>query len=846
MTFNSNDEIYNKFNKNDWDTVEKNKLSDLDKAVIIKLNEYVECESDNKNTLSIKLLPCGVSDLLIDALMNKKKSHNILNEKSITDIINDSKDNNKKNSSIIKNFIDTYNTFIKNINIKNLYTINKLPSGILNLKILEYIILFHCISLSNYTNDIVDINVDMVYHYIACKTIIKKCSNYDSLNYFNTKKIIKINDNILNNVNYVIDKIDKLYRIDICTVYDLHPIALSINEYNYLPDNNITLRLSQIKLLDSIKNNYNKKNTLIILKSSTGSGKTTSIVPIALYLKEYKSKLLEKYNKNKKNYASEIKKLNNLYVIFCCNLKQVKIQVANLCYNSNIDFSIAHTEIVYYNEEGAKVHGKKTNIYNEEVIITKSNKYDKINTSSIIITDPYTVKKLKEQNLNYDDCILFLDEPTNNLENNKIITRDNCNVMLNMTKTTILSSTTLPNETSKTIKYVYDKMKNIHGSNSEILTIEDNNVIIGHTVFSMKGDVIIPSQDINTINTVKNNIFLSKFYTPIIYKLLNKMINRDSEIINMENINNNYVKDSCIKTIQEKSNEIISDNFRSFNQSIDMNLLGCKQAYKFNNMTLIVFKDDVVNKTLNMFKNILSVFGTDKYKDMLKKKEQENKIYQHKVKIAENQLTKKTKKKSNTCDDDKKDNYYKVSSDDTQNEYNNIISSKPKLNFPEELMINSEKHIKKHSKEEIKHAKVYNIDDINLDYNESDELKILLLCGIGVYLPSLNSMYTSIVLDLSSKGLLNYVVSDHNISYGTNHPFSNVIITEEFIKNNNINTLFQLFGRVGRLGRSYHAYVYVPDTFKDVLMNYILSDDLFSYEDNVLYKTILKCEGTII
>ena len=111
----------------------------------------------------------------------------------------------------------------------------------------------------------------------------------------------------------------------------------------------------------------------------------------------------------------------------------------------------------------------------------------------------------------------------------------------------------------------------------------------------------------------------------------------------------------------------------------------------------------------------------------------------------------------------------------------------------------------------------YNTFDI------SDELMTLLFAGVGIYSTIDNTIcpnYQKTVLDLASSGQLAYIVSDISICYGTNYPINRVIVTDEFALNHSINTLFQLFGRAGRVGRSWIAVVYISDIIAREIIKY--------------------------
>ena len=95
--------------------------------------------------------------------------------------------------------------------------------------------------------------------------------------------------------------------------------------------------------------------------------------------------------------------------------------------------------------------------------------------------------------------------------------------------------------------------------------------------------------------------------------------------------------------------------------------------------------------------------------------------------------------------------------------------------------------------------------------------------GIGIYNPSqMNKSYTDLVLKLAASGSLYYLISDDSISYGTNYPFENIIV-DSFMKEHSVKTIFQLFARAGRPGKSWKANIYVHDDVIEKLNEHVLS-----------------------
>ena len=88
-----------------------------------------------------------------------------------------------------------------------------------------------------------------------------------------------------------------------------------------------------------------------------------------------------------------------------------------------------------------------------------------------------------------------------------------------------------------------------------------------------------------------------------------------------------------------------------------------------------------------------------------------------------------------------------------------------------------------------------------------DQANMLMAAGIGVYCKTHMTEYQrNLVMNIYDKLL--FLCSGKDIVFGTNLPgLTNVFIDEPFAAEQSISTLYQLMGRVGRMGRSYHATI---------------------------------------
>lgn len=124
-----------------------------------------------------------------------------------------------------------------------------------------------------------------------------------------------------------------------------------------------------------------------------------------------------------------------------------------------------------------------------------------------------------------------------------------------------------------------------------------------------------------------------------------------------------------------------------------------------------------------------------------------------------------------------------------------------------------------------------------------DDVLLALMCGIGILSSSIKDLqdphYKSLVISLASKGHLAFVISDNSIVFGTNYPFSCVIVTEEFFEvHKSPRTIIQLIGRAGRFGFGAGAEAIVDPSIAEVLVDFAKNPDKYDTEVRNIKTTI--------
>lgn len=155
----------------------------------------------------------------------------------------------------------------------------------------------------------------------------------------------------------------------------------------------------------------------------------------------------------------------------------------------------------------------------------------------------------------------------------------------------------------------------------------------------------------------------------------------------------------------------------------------------------------------------------------------------------------------------------------------------PTIAFPAWAHINTREHLVKFSDIPLKNIDASKIrlpmelTQIDIDVLDVPEWVILLLfSGVGIYMARNNLLtdrYYETVLALAAKGQLAFLIADDSINYGANYPFSHVVISDDMVSTMSINTMFQLLGRSGRVGKSYAAFGHLGPLGLQKLQNYI-------------------------
>lgn len=674
---------------------------------------------------------------------------------------------------------------------------------------------------------------------VAIQKFLNECVKFSGRSMIDNTTTITISNTLLSDLNKRLASLIENYPYNGFSVYDIAPQLLVFTDYDYaIPSRGFTPRKNQKEIIDTLVNNF-ETGFIAFLKAMIGSGKTTTAVPIAKYIE---------------NIRKTNPKYSGLQLLFCCNLKSVKNQVAQWCYNMNIKFGIGYIDP----KRGPRVvnHYTCSKTGSDRVVI--------------ICSPDYAITILSDSS-SFDKYVLFLDEPTIGADiKGSDSLEENVSVMMNMTKWSILSSATIPDPERLTpfVELYQDKCET-----GKIINVYSNEIQIGCDVKTFDNDLVVPHLNCKTgndladiRNIILQNPFLGRIYTAnVVRALWNELQAKNIPNVpniaqlftNVENMTSDKVRntamellailsrqpDSVVEEIcssrifatkeidlnamdsDQKSNsesdaddgfvweEEPAEKQDESTSSVRIDLLGTTQAYRFLNMNLIVCNDPF-RWALTNFESLLTDMANENIKSGYKL------LDNYRDDMA--QFDKKIKRLEKDIENE--DRRAQAEQDLNDNE-------SPKIKFPTKYQINTIDHIATYAKS---HAGRINSrivrDPIMLEKIDFSMLQVpdqfirLLFTGVGVYAPNhelLNQAYLDLVLTLARDGKLAYLIADSSICYGTNYPFCRVFICSDFASLHSIQTILQTMGRAGRVNQSWVAETYIDNDTAMRLVKYV-------------------------
>jgi hypothetical protein len=717
---------------------------------------------------------------------------------------------------------------------------------------------------------------------ISIERFMNNCKNLEGKSL--TKGTEYVSKTLLNDLNVWLEKLKTIYTYDGMAITDYAPELLVFTEYDKaIPSTGIKPRKHQIELMNTIKENFNT-GFLLSYNPPMGSGKTTSLVAICNYVDILRKNSYPNMQvifvcnlPSVREHAASL--CYNAGIKFGIGSKESglhKYKITNhfTCTNSDRLVIITSPDVAY---EILKENSENIDNYlvmNDEPTAMADNPESETldsNMAFLTVTSPRTIlcsatlpplemmphiKQYFEQK--YKNIVMKI------IYSNEI--QIGCDVK------TFDMELVVPHLGASTQEQLKDTIDTI--KKNPFLGRTYTSTVVRALYKNMKEKVTIPIPDVNVVFQNVADMTSDKI-RELAMELLETLSNCSNDIINDICSSDAHIEQIELKNIEEDVKEkkkvsIFDDDDDDDNNidqednnkhTIDFKKLATTDAHIMLNTTLIAtpnpmdwvqenfydfVRNDIYNSTIH-----ISETNSQHYKStetILNLYEKESDFIEKQIEAFEKSLDNYDKKKDR--ESKKRDDDTEKRNDGTDKEttksYGNtdkattreeiekklydLTESKPKLKFPEWAHINSLKHIKKYAKNKVKELYGKNLripPTLELipwkTFNISDELLTLLFAGVGVYSmndPNICPNYLKTVLEMASNGSLAYIVADVSICFGTNYPINKVVVTEEFSTKHSINTLFQLFGRAGRVGKSWVAVIYIPKSVVKKLLDY--------------------------
>ena len=848
-----------KFSADDWKRIEV-KCDPFTKHVYDILMNLVDNQTIEK--LDTKLIGCG-NTIYNDEIRPNLQSNDILSVKLPVKLpITEKQENkenkknkkNKKKSMSKKEIIEQQRVEkIKNNLIEVFNIFNKTGESILayRSKIVEIKLIGLMKQISNLLNlDRINISEKKKEAFeLICGTnkAIESARTFDNVSEQAVEDIIYLNKLLIKKVEFSIKTmLTKIPRLSLSTEYDFLFPKTSVSPYP-----------SQKELVNKVMTN---KEALIFFISMIGTGKTTMIAPLAKYIEKQQIKS----NVNNLNIKHEL--------LFACSVEPVRHQVALLAYNCSIKFGIASSNTKKFRVIN---HFSTTNENRQLVIADLSMALELLKNAkqnntcyTLFIDEPtvgadqpnHPISRLVVQLLEEAPGMTILSSATmpraneipdlvkiyqTNHPHGKIEevlsleSKIGCQVFTEQ-RTTIAPHVNCMNKEQLKVQiekiesmpflrriytplmmyHLYDKMIN-NGIKKEMLPnleeifIKPSNLSQGN-IEKIGIELLDILYKYGTDKSIKNITMLEDVQV--------EDFEKEQDI---ENDDNNESDEDIFETENVEEEEI--------KESIDLNRIFTKQSHYYIGGCLIACEDPV-NFALDKASKLLDILNSDKIGGLKKfVKDYDNKVQEydnnlnkfnqrHNVKDEDFQKSDKnsaaygfhdgTRIKIKTSSGKKRNNEFEKNTKiNDMKEQEGII--KPSFKFPYQFQINTLPFLKLFSPNKLKKIERSTIRtpfiDCEYDLGVSDDITLLLLCGIGIYThntTALTDLYLEKVLAYAEEGSLAFLISDDSICYGANYPFGHVIVEDSFALKHSIGTMFQLWGRAGRMGKSWSAHAH--------------------------------------
>lgn len=320
------------------------------------------------------------------------------------------------------------------------------------------------------------------------------------------------------------------------------------------------------------------------------------------------------------------------------------------------------------------------------------------------------------------------------------------------------------------------------------------------------------------------------FWSKDLEDILPKEIQFNTNFASIGSINNKDIIQYVLVLLHYlKDNWHLLERFKRYRpkvmEPISKENLFTKQSWEYEPKTLVVMNDpmkQVVKLTEVLFKDKVKV---SKLMDEIEKTR--NSIQKRIDQIQKRKFSSSDKKKGRTID--KIDNVDNISNLQEQLQMTNVT-------IQDSMIINHQAHYKKYNENNGSTPKTVSLTPSMVLPEEyfssfSDEEIYQLLSGIGVYDGNQQTEnQRNLIMRIYHSFI--FFCSGKEIVYGTNlSSLVNIFLDQDFVETINTPELYQLMGRVGRMGRSYHANIIT--THQSVVDKLLSFDDSFEADNDI-------------
>ena len=433
----------------------------------------------------------------------------------------------------------------------------------------------------------------------STQRFMKVCETYRGMLYETPDKYSAPASQLLLDLQLKYKKETTKHSFDGLTIQKETPQFFIESPYDsVIPSYGATPRRSQMDILNFVYNNF-VRGFIAIYAAMIGSGKTSSVVGIADIVRYIRA--------NPVGGAD-----SQLELLFVCNVRPVRLQVARICYNMDIGFGIA------------TINSKN------KLVVVNSNMSKKGSSRLVTIATTAAARELLEDPNSYTKYLLFHDEPNIDADQpDSWSLNENCSVIARMPKWTILSSATMcdietiPAFKAKILKQNPDVV---------IQRIVSSEVQIGCDIRTFDGMLVNPWRGCQSTADLK--LLLSNIRdTPFFGKILTS--NTAIELWTLGQRHGVQFKDirellkdvsngtptrireivlDMLTTLSETTDELVAticDGLMDTveHHALNINRIGTTDAWKSTGMTLVA--------TMNPFEDALEMFD-DLLKDLSK------------------------------------------------------------------------------------------------------------------------------------------------------------------------------------------------------------------------------------